>query len=336
MNKNIRNIYNDSIFDEILSRYNIQKEKVKVLDGFENFMYEYQKDGKDYILRVSHSSHRDYNQAMGEIEWVNYLYENEICVPKIIKSNNGNIIEVIKPNHNDDELSKMPFLAVTFDKAEGSPVRRIDYNDTMINEWGKTMGKMHRLTKKYKPSSLIYKRHILMEDDDYTFNLIKNKNPLIFDKCIKHKERFKGLSTDIDSFGLIHTDFHGGNFFYEPDKNKITVFDFDDCAYGWFADDIGIVLYYSIWGYPYGEERKRFVIDFFKKFINGYSKENELDKKWLKYIKHFITMRDMVLFHALEKHGEDNLEENLKQLVEDIKNRITNDIPYVDVDFENI
>jgi len=53
---------------------------------------------------------------------------------------------------------------------------------------------------------------------------------------------------------LIHTDVHAGNFFV--DDGRITVFDFDDSSYQWFASDIAIALYYTIWRKFDGHEQR--------------------------------------------------------------------------------
>ena len=46
---------------------------------------------------------------------------------------------------------------------------------------------------------------------------------------------------DRESFGLVHRDAHELNFFVDQ-QGTITLFDFDDCARCWLADDIAMVL----------------------------------------------------------------------------------------------
>ena len=45
------------------------------------------------------------------------------------------------------------------------------------------------------------------------------------------------------NFGLSHRDLHGWNFFV--DRGRITVIDFDDCGYDYFAHDIAMAVYYA-------------------------------------------------------------------------------------------
>lgn len=48
------------------------------------------------------------------------------------------------------------------------------------------------------------------------------------------------------NYSLIHQGIaHGSNFLVD-DTGTITLFDFDDCVYSWFSNDIAIVLFYIV------------------------------------------------------------------------------------------
>lgn len=49
------------------------------------------------------------------------------------------------------------------------------------------------------------------------------------------------LSTDADEYGVIHGDMHFGNMHFDGDR--VTLFDFDHCAYGWRAYDLVAALF---------------------------------------------------------------------------------------------
>ena len=61
-----------------------------------------------------------------------------------------------------------------------------------------------------------------------------------------HAQR-QSLPQDSASFGLIHQDAHGGNFLVD-DQGQITLFDFDDCLYSWFINDIAMAIFYRLLG----------------------------------------------------------------------------------------
>ena len=68
------------ILDEVSKRYEIDETGLTRLGSFESFVYKFQKDQTDYILRITPGSHRKSAQICGELEWVNYLADNNVSV----------------------------------------------------------------------------------------------------------------------------------------------------------------------------------------------------------------------------------------------------------------
>ena len=95
MEPTIRNRYNDEILTEARQRYGIDTDKIKLLDGFESFMFEYEKDGAEYILRLGHSRRRTPDMIRGEVDWINYLVDGGAGVAKAVLSENGELVELI-------------------------------------------------------------------------------------------------------------------------------------------------------------------------------------------------------------------------------------------------
>ncbi|WP_430022355.1 phosphotransferase [Paenibacillus sp. MABNR03] len=56
------------------------------------------------------------------------------------------------------------------------------------------------------------------------------------------KVQLASLPVNADNFGLIHGDINVGNFTIDEDGG-ITLFDFDECQYSWYVEDIAIQLY---------------------------------------------------------------------------------------------
>lgn len=323
--------FNDEIVHEAAARYGINKEKLKLIGDFENYIYEYEKDNQHFILRFIHSSHRTEDLVNGELDWIFYLHKNGANVCNPVFSNNNKLVERIAAKSSY-------FLATAFEKAQGEPPMRNNeaiWNSSLFKSWGQTVGKMHALTKNYKPSNEYCKRFKLQEDDLY-------KNGEMYIKVYgdefvqKHRYLMKWYSSlpiSRDFYGLVHTDVHQGNFFVK--ENDITVFDFDDCAYSWFMNDIAIVLFYVTWRMPSRENtRTQFAKNFFEHFLRGYSMENSLDPCWLNTIPNFLKLREIIVFAVLNKKWDlENLNENQKALLEDMRYKIENNIPYLDIDF---
>jgi Ser/Thr protein kinase RdoA (MazF antagonist) len=325
--------FNDEIVNEAAARYGIDKEKLKLISDFENYIYEYEKDDQYYILRFTHSSHRTENLVNGELDWIFYLHKNGANVCNPVFSNNNKLVERI-------DAKNSYFLATAFEKAPGEPPRRNNaalWNSSLFEKWGQTVGKMHALTKNYKPSDEYPKRFELQEDDLYQNgeSYIKVYGDGLVQKHRDLMKWYRSLPVSNDSYGLVQTDVHQGNFFVKD--NNITVFDFDDCAYTWFMNDIAIVLFYATWRLPYDEKtRTQFAKSFLEHFLRGYKLENSLDPSWLKTIPSFLKLREIIVFTVFNKKFDlENLNVNQKALLDDMRHKIENDIPFLNIDFNS-
>ena len=117
--------------------------------------------------------------------------------------------------------------------------------------------------------------------------------PSVYKKMASIQNEISKLPHDIDSYGLIHSDMHQQNFLIN--SNDISVLDFEDCQYGFFALDIGIALYHAIWwGLPEDDSMKNdFAFIIIKNFMSGYTMENHLNNFWLKKILMFMLYRQI-------------------------------------------
>jgi len=71
--------------------------------------------------------------------------------------------------------------------------------------------------------------------------MLSHKEWSVFEHCAdRFREAAVSLGSSSEVFGLIHGDFHHGNFLSQ--KGKIAVIDFDDCGFGHFAYDLAVLL----------------------------------------------------------------------------------------------
>ncbi|MGM0789231.1 MAG: hypothetical protein ACQEUD_03930 [Bacillota bacterium] len=57
-----------SILKDMKNTYGLE-EDCRLLGDFENFVYEVNKGGTPYILRLTHQSHRSFHNIAAEIDW---------------------------------------------------------------------------------------------------------------------------------------------------------------------------------------------------------------------------------------------------------------------------
>lgn len=327
MEREIELQFSHAVLSEAAQRFGMSTDSLKLLGGFENYVYEGKIDGVSHVLRLTHSSHRSTNMVLGEIEWINYLAENGVSVAQAIRSTSGKLAEEV-------HIGEDYFVASVFQKAKGRLLDRTNPAEPtreIITEWGKTIGKMHRLTKRFEPSEERFRRHHWFEDDLMCFEkYLPKEDKHIIDIGYSLLEYAKNLPQSQDNYGLIHTDVHSGNFFiYE---GKLTVFDFDDSSYQWFASDIAIALYYTILWKCSGQEHREkddYAKEFLENFMIGYCAENRLEDFWLNELPFFLRLRDITLYTVLHQKFDKNNLLRYARLLDEIRTRIEREVPIV-------
>ncbi len=323
MEKNIKDAINDLVIDRAMKLYDIDKTKFKSLGGFENFVYEYEDKGVMYILRLVHSTHRSFDLVLAEIEFIDYLYDNGANVSRVVKSDNKAVSEKVETENGEY------FTITSFVKAKGNFVKRDQMDKKFNYQFGKAVGKLHVLTKKYKPKHL---RHQWHEEDfiDIGRRNLTKEDMFMIDKAQDLIEKLKKLPVDIDGYGLIHTDLHFGNMFY--DGEEFTFFDFDDSAYKHFISDIAIIIFYQFGFTGMSEEEKeKKTHAFLNEFCEGYFEVNRLDFEWFTYINDFLKLRELILYMIIYGAGEEMVDSPWgKRYIDFYRDRIKNDIPFFD------
>ncbi|WP_099157368.1 phosphotransferase enzyme family protein [Virgibacillus ndiopensis] len=324
MEKSVENVFSSDVVEQLLHYFKLDSKTTKLGD-FENYVFEVQRDSSPYILRITHSSHRDEEEILSEIDWVNYLHENGVNVPKVFLSRNAKLIEKIEAQDGTC------FYGCLFSKANGKLVKPNDelFNEKLFFHWGKETGKMHRLTKVYQPK--LNKRSQWFDDDLLEIDRYVPTESRVIEQSKKLFDELDHLPQTKENYGLIHNDIHHGNFFY--DGKSIDVFDFDDCCYYWYASDIAIPLYYACMAKSRDQtpnENEKFAELFLREFMNGYLQETKPPVDWKNHLTLFLHMRDITLYVALNKktdHKERN--DTVKEIIKQLKRRIENREPIV-------
>ena len=321
----IRERYSQKTLEQALSAYGIDPDHILELDGFESFIYKYQRGEEKGILRVTHSIRRTPEQINGELDWINFLKRGGAGVAKAIPAVNGSLLITI-----DDEVGGV-FIANIFERARGEP-HQGDWTQEFLLEYGCQLGLMHQLTVGYKPSDPAWKRPEW--DDPIHLDVIDFIPP----DEIKIKEIYHGLvdetrslPKDPYSYGLIHQDAHRGNFFVD-EKGQITFFDFDDSSYSWFVEDIALALFYGVMGQ---EDPTGFTRQFLEGFLPGYYSEFDLDPDWFEKIPLFLKRRELDLYAVIHRSFDlNNLDDPwCRWYMEGRKEKLESGIPYLDFDF---
>ncbi len=328
MELRIKDRFTEDIFQEVIKRYGISRNQIKILDSFESFIYEFDNKTGEYILRIGHSICRNVDLIYGEVDWINFLADHGVSVARAVLSKDGNLVEAI-PDHNDGY-----FLATAFVKAAGNPPWE-SWSPKIFETYGELIGQMHALTNQYQPLHPERKRP---EWDDPIFDYVEQYLP---ESDFLIREKYKSICVHVNklpknraSYGLVHQDAHGSNFFVD-DQGKITLFDFDDCGYSWFINDIAIVLFYLVTS---AEDKAALAREFMSHFLKGYLEHFPLNPDLLKEIPYFLKMREIELYAVIQRDFDlDSIDDRwVKRFMENRKFNIENDVPFIDLDFDSL
>ncbi len=320
--------FKDAHLGSAMRCYNIPAEGLTRLDGFESIIYEFERPDGRFILRIGHSSRRSADLIRGEVDWINALAAGGVTVARAILSPSGNLVEPI-----DDGCGEQ-FLCTAFVRAPGEEIKPALLNDRFFRAYGRLLGRMHAVAKTYVPSNPAWKRYAW----DDPLNETAERQPRAGDELAleRYRRNFAHLRTlrrDPSGYGLIHQDAHPGNFFVDEDYT-ITLFDFDDCVYGHFIYDIAMVIFYIS---LQEKEPAGFMSRFLPVFLSGYREENRLDPAWLKEIPYFLKYREIDLFAAiLFAFGESTTDPWCARYLQGRRERIENDVPFLDFDWESL
>ena len=313
--------------------YNTSPEELLPLSGGHyNAVYQFPQGDKYAILRIGVED-CPINQTLGMLEWVRFLSNKGAPVTAPVLSINNHLVERLT-------LYGTPYTLTAFEKAEGVLAENIppsQWNDALFLSIGQATGKMHLTSTGYHPSRPNLTRPQWYES--YEVREAKDKLALTSDpardRLTSLIDELHCLPTTPDDFGLIHNDLHFANFIIQP-EGRMTIIDFDDCGYGWFAMDIAMALFdvLVLYNAPSEGESQRFAERFLTNYLAGYRLENELASFWQQQLPKFLKLKELCIYATLN-----DLPDIAKpgswvgNFMRGRAARIADDIPYIDIDF---
>ncbi len=291
MEKVIKDIFNDEILKKALEYYGFKEDEIVDKAGFESFIFEIKNKNNDYILRISHSSHREANMIKAEIDFIDYLSLNKANVSTPVKSINNHLVEKIQL---DDGTY---FSTTVFIKALGGMVKPNQHSEELFEILGEAIANLHLLAKDFKPEN----QRKTYFDDSFIMSAkkyIPEDKKYILKKYQELLAKIESHPRNLSNYGLCHTDLHFSNMFVTEDL-KITFFDFDDSLYTHYAFDVAIVFFYFI-VYNYFnstiKEKNKAFSKYYKAFMKGYNRKYHISKDDLILIKYYLIARAYDLY----------------------------------------
>ncbi len=310
----VERVFTNEILARAASLFHVTVEETPLGD-FENYIFKAKDKGdEDYVLRLTHSSHRSKKEVEAELDFLRYVAENGAKVAGPLYSISQNLVEEIVAEDGTF------FYASLFTYAKGEQVKGEEsayWGDTYFEAWGKAIGQLHRLTRDYPKTDY---RDTWEEDENSIVNELEDEK--VKEIATVLMDEIKTLPIEKETFGLMHGDIHPGNFHY--DGKELTIFDFDDATYNYFIHDLAMVLYYSVLFTPWTvEEKTTFARKQLQVLRKGYEYEHRLADSWYESLPLFLRLRDIGLYGTLQKKFKGKvMPDNFRKLSEELYERI--------------
>jgi len=234
---------------------------LKLLGGYNHNVFEVTAH-EPFVVKIVTNSPSVRKSLLSEMEWAHYLQSKGASAVMPLLSEQGAYVREIS-NQN---------CFVAFRKIVGNHVNPKDqhvWNRKLFKQWGAAMGNMHVQAKSFHPEhrSPYWYEHRLFKSEPLSLD------PPLLDRWRSNAARLSELPVSKETFGLIHSDLTHHNFLYHDDQ--LTILDFGDIEYHWFAYDIAVSVYHAVQTVKQPEERAEFAKRFFEAFMEGYAEFND-------------------------------------------------------------
>ena len=307
-------------FKTILNLFGVETwsvSKVPEHEGGRNSIFVIENaEGKKRVLRISMLDDRTEEDYFAETEFIRFLAANGASVTDVIPSVNGKFVEHIGG-----------IFASLFEYAPGMLISDNGYryrDGVPLEEYffntGKTIGKIHALSKKYQP---VRRRPQYFDKYNmaYIDRLIPDTYTDLKEAISRRLDSFALLPRDSNSYGLVHFDFSDGNYHIDMDTGRITVFDFDNCIHCWYMFDLANLWTHGVGWFQFEgiNKRKKGMKKYFDTVLSGYRSETDISDELIDQLPLFI---DMVLIENIVDEFECCHRENAEPDMEDIANEM--------------
>jgi len=288
----VRALHTDAVIEGVASVVGVAADQLKVLGGFESFVYETTVGGEPRIVKATWHGRRTPAQMGAELHFANHLADGGAPACRALPLASGQLIETVP-------AASGAFHVCSFEKAPGAVLAREDRTEEHWTRWGALVGQMNRLSMSYPGPPPPLQRATWEEEYGEIGTLLDGQPELrrAFDRTI---DGIRSLPRDADAFGAMHTDLHSYNVFWtglEPH-----VIDFDDMLDFWFISDVAIVLYYALMGPVFHEDDRQADYERLRELVlGGYATEHTLPDWSIDALPHFMELREQTLLAVIAR-----------------------------------
>lgn len=260
---------------------------IRPVNDSANLVLTFDTSDKRIFLRLTSRRDRRLEQVEAELDFLSYLHKGGVSVSLPVHSVNDRPIEIIR-------IENDALLACAFQEAVGE---QFIFGDDEANEKefrlrGQTLGRIHALARDYAAPP--GRRRFHWDEDELLCNTeryLPRSESVVWTEYDQLMSWLRHLPRSSASFGLIHGDFGPTN--YRRRDGELTVFDFDDSCYHWFAYDLAVTIY------PHGWRRQ--IKSLADALLAGYSEQFDNALPTKEEITGFCRLRQLYMFLSYAK-----------------------------------
>lgn len=321
--------------------------EVTLLNQSENVVLRVGRDGEPpVVMRLHRPGYNTLAELESEVAWVVSLREAGVPVPTPVEMQGGGHYLEAEIGAPDGSCETRHVGVVEW--LDGTPIRGLhEQTGQSAAPWfrdlGALMARLRLHSQSWNPPSGFVRRR--WDSDGFVGEVpvwgrfwqvdaaTREQRAVLIEGRDALRERLGALSTGPDRFGLIHADLHLGNVMLARPKaqdtadpvgpaeagvgaadastNPLTLIDFDDAGFGWFAHELAVALE-SIMDEPWYDEARR-------ELVAGYRSIFAIEDSELELVDLFQAVRATMLVSWLDARpelgGRDDLEELITSAV---------------------
>ena len=254
-----------------------------------------------FTLRIHRTGYQSRGSVESELAWLQALLrDTALPVPEPIPGRNGQVLQCFETGQGER-------MAVLFRHIPGSEPQPDDDLNGLFVTLGAYAATMHNhVTTWQRPPAFerqVWQAATILDSDGLWGDWrmapgVGSHNRPVLDRLDSALWlRLAAYGTSPDRYGLIHADMRLGNLLVDGDK--VTLIDFDDCGFCWFAYDFAAAISFH--------ETSAAAPALKAAWIDGYQSVRPLGAEDLAAIDTMVMLRRMALLAWIGSHAETSL-----------------------------
>jgi Ser/Thr protein kinase RdoA (MazF antagonist) len=230
----VRHLFdNRPLAEMLLANWDADAEQFGLYRISANAVYHFNAGEDRCVLRFAPASEKTADTVRAEIDFILYLRSVGYPAAEPCAGRSGqHVVERATPWGT--------YVATAFRAVPGEPLESTDLNENVVAEYGRMLGRLHRLSMDYRPAGA--RRRSYGDILAWICRVLPGEEPVQIEAAAL-AQYFNALPTSRETFGLVHYDFECDNVFWDEASGRMSVIDFDESMQHWYAMDVEQALH---------------------------------------------------------------------------------------------